>query len=179
MFHHSACHLHSVCTTQEQSKNQQKDGPSIFKSHTVNLWSHVLQTICHQMSFHMPTCQLCHCGLYRAGRRRKLCRNKTTSTFMARFDLVLRSKLCRLSTRHCGKTPPDSRVLFIWSVTECTPTINQSRGRSSSNVHHCVTERKMRKLRENELYFSTAERAGVNDLSLTERFGQVDWKAGS
>lgn len=120
--------------------------PSIFKSQTVKFWSHhVLQTICLQsLSFHMPTCWPWHCGLYRAERSRKLCRNKTSSTFMARFDLVLRTELCRLSNRHCGKMPPDNQVLFICSVTECTLTVNQSRGRSFLSVHHCITERKMR-----------------------------------
>lgn len=126
----------------------------------MKLCPRVLQTICRPW----------HCGLYRAGRSRELCRNKTTSAFMARFDLVLSSELCRLSNRHGGKTPPDNPMLFSWSVTERRLTVNQSRGRSSHMVHRCITERKMRKRRENQLCFRT----GVSDLGLSERFGQVE-----
>lgn len=40
-------------------------------------------------------------------------------TLTARFDLVLMSELCRLSHRHCEKTPPDNQVLFFSSHLLC------------------------------------------------------------
>lgn len=110
----------------------------------------------------MPTCRPRRCGVYQAGSSRKLCRNKTASTFMPRFDLVLRTELCRLSNRHCGKTPRDNQVLFISSALSLNARWLLGRGRSSLNVRQCITGRKMRKTeRENELQFRTAERGQV------------------
>lgn len=40
-------------------------------------------------------------------------------TLTARSDLVLMSELCRLSHRHCEKTPPDNQVLFFSSHLLC------------------------------------------------------------
>lgn len=93
--------------------------------------------------------------LFQAGSSLKLCRNKTASTFMARPDLVLRTELCRLSNRHCGKkkkkknaSRQSSAFHFICSVTERMQTVNCARrGRSSLHVQNCITERKMRNLK--------------------------------
>lgn len=108
------------CATTETKGWKVNCSPSVSKSQTVKLRSQshsALQPICRWcLSFHMPTCRPRHCCLYQAGSSCKLCRNKTACTFMARFDLVLRTELCRLSNRRCGKTPPDNQVLFISSA---------------------------------------------------------------
>lgn len=135
----------------------------------------------------MPTCRPWHCCLYQAGSSLKLCRNKTASTFMARFDLVLRTELCRLSNRHCGKTPPDNQGLFISSALSLNARwLLTGRGQElpqRPSLYHREENEKAE--RENELQFRTSWKSRCdltylqwNHQSRRERFGwfEYDWQ---